>query len=292
LAADLLDGTEDPRAGIIDRLTRAVHALPDGVQEIRARFDTGYFALDLARACVQMGVRFTIGVRRNQAVLRQVLLVDEKAWTDATGMESTQVAVMEYLPAAWAEDPDVAEHVTKTGPVACLVRRTRLDATELPTERARRRKRVHPDQLQLALDGVIDHVYLYSFILTNLDVATAEKVVAVEHWYRRRTDIEALNRDAKHGAALRHLPSGDKTVNTVWMWAALLTCTISAFLHELAHLTDGPRRTIARLRREIIHVPARVRHARDGTIWLHPPPGQRDFLATILERLQALPTAG
>ena len=48
-------------------------------------------------------------------------------------------------------------------------------------------------------------LYGYSYILTNLDVSTPAKLVEVEH--RHRTDIEALNKDAKHGAALRHLPS-------------------------------------------------------------------------------------
>ena len=286
LACDLLDGREDARAGIVDRLTRAVHALPEAVAEINARFDTGYFAVDLARACVQMGVRFAIGVRRNSAVLRQVQAVPEAAWSEATGMDGTQVAVMEYLPDAWAKDPDIAKDA-KACPVACLARRTRLEAADLPTERARKRRRIHPDQLALALDGVIDHVYLYSFILTNRDVATPAKAAEVEAWYRRRTDIEALNRDAKHGAALRHMPSGDKTVNRLWCAAALLTCTLSAFLQELAGPILGrSRMTIARLRRELICVPARVRHARDGTIWLHPPPGF-PLLDHVLTSLQA-----
>jgi hypothetical protein len=293
LAADLLDGREDPRAGVVDRVTRAVNALPDGVGQVRLRVDTGYFAGDLAVACVQMGVAFAIGVQRNAAVLRQVLTIQEDVWTDAVGMDGTQVAVMDYLPGAWAKDPDLAASLQET-PVACLVRRTRLDADRIPTERARKRRRIHPDQLQLALDGVVDHVYMYSFILTNLPVHAPEQVAQVEHWYRHRTDIEALNRDAKHGAALRHLPSGKKTTNSVWMWAALIACAISAATTWLARLAPPGgqgRATIARLRREVWAVPARVRHARDGTRWLHPPPGFT-LLTTVLERLQALPTTG
>ena len=81
-------------------------------------------------------------------------------------------------------------------------------------------------QQALALEGKLDYVYGYSFILTNLDVSTPANLVEVEHWYRHRTDIEALKKDAKHGAALRHLPSGDHTVNTAWMWAALLVRAI------------------------------------------------------------------
>src|SRR5665811_1281012 len=81
----------------------------------------------------------------------------------------------------------------------------------------------------------------YSYILTNLDVSTPTKLVEVEHWYRHRTDIEALNKDAKHDAALRHLPSGDRTVNTVWMWAALLACAISNWIQEITRHRRRPR---------------------------------------------------
>ncbi|HEX5119294.1 MAG TPA: transposase [Pseudonocardiaceae bacterium] len=136
----------------------------------------------------------------------------------------------------------------------------------------------------------MDHVYGYSFILTNMDVSTEENVAWVEWWYRHRTDIEALNKDAKHGAALRHMPSGDLTVNTVWMWAALLATALSAWLQELTGIDRGNgrgRRTIARLRRELFCVPARVvHHAR--RIELRLPPGPQ-LLAIVLTRLRALP---
>lgn len=83
------------------------------------------------------------------------------------------------------------------------------------------------------------NVYGYSFVLTNLDVSTPEKTAEVEHWYRHRTDIEALNKDAKIGAALRHLPSGDPVVNTVWTWSALLAAAMSAWLQELPGSTGA-----------------------------------------------------
>ncbi len=78
------------------------------------------------------------------------------------------------------------------------------------------------------MDGLVTHVYAYSFIATNLDVSTPAKAVAVEAWHRMRTDIEDRIRDAKHGAALRHLPSGTRAANTVWMWGALLAVNLSA----------------------------------------------------------------
>jgi hypothetical protein len=174
---------------------------------------------------------------------------------------------------------------------SCLVRRVRVPLGNLSGNlKARRRRTVPEGQLRLAFHKMADHVYAYSFIITDLDVSTGEKAAQVEHWYRHRTDIEALNRDAKHGAALRHLPSGDQTINTVWMWAALLACAMSAWLQEITGIDRGNgrgRATIARLRRELIRVPARlVRHAR--CLQLRLPPGPQ-LLTTVLNRLTALP---
>jgi hypothetical protein len=141
-------------------------------------------------------------------------------------------------------------------------------------------------------------VYGYSFIVTNLDVSTAEHAAAVEHWYRHRTQIENLFRDAKHGAALRHLPSGYPEVNRAWMWGALLAASLTGWLHQLTatptadggllgHGVRDGQAMIATLRHRLIRVPARlVRHA--GALILRPPPGY-DLLAEVLARIRALP---
>jgi hypothetical protein len=83
--------------------------------------------------------------------------------------------------------------------------------------------------------------------VTNLDVTSGDRAAAVEHWYRHRTSIENLFRDAKHGAALRHLPSGHPEVNTAWMWGRC-----SRQPHRLAAPAHRPfrtRRCAARTRR-------------------------------------------
>ena len=166
--------------------------------------------------------------------------------------------------------------------------------------RSRRRRTLHPDQRalpfpELAKAGAI---YAYSFILTSLDVSTPDKAVAVEHWYRHRTTVENVFRDGKHGAALRHLPSGYPRVNMAWMWGALLAASIAAWLHQLTATTAGPaivaghgtrggKAMIETLRRRLIAVPGRLtRHA--GQLILRLPPGHR-LLAEILARLRALP---
>jgi hypothetical protein len=141
-------------------------------------------------------------------------------------------------------------------------------------------------------------VYGYSFIVTNLDVSTGQRAASAEHWYRHRTAIENVFRDAKLGAALRHLPSGYPEVNTAWMWGALLAASIAGWLHQLT-ATPGPggrlfghgvrdgQAMIATLRHRLIRIPARlVRHA--GALDLRLPPGHH-LLTKILTRLRTLP---
>jgi len=285
LAADLLAGNEDPRAGVVDLLGRALAGLwaataPHGGHgRVRVRGDIGYFTKDLADAIVAAGADFAIGANRNPATWRLAASVPEDAWTDADGMPGAQVAVTDYTPRGWPEGTQ------------CLIRRVRHDAVAISADpRARRRKTIPADQLTLALDGDIEQVWAYSFIVTNLDVTTPDQARAVECWYRHRTDIEDRIRDAKHGAALRHLPSGDRAVNTAWMWGALLAVNLSAWLHELAGLDHGDgrgRAHLGRLRRELICIPGRViRHARRTVLRLPPGPS---LLAESLARLREIP---
>gem|GEM_PF-1576331 len=158
---------------------------------------------------------------------------------------------------------------------------------------------LHPDQRALPLAELADAdtVYAYSFIVTDLDVSTSDRAVAVEHWYRHRTQIENLFRDSKLGAALRHLPSGHPEVNRAWMWGGLLAATLVGWLHHLTateqdgrlvgHGVRGGQAMIATLHHRLIAVPARlIRHA--GALTLRLPPGE-DLLAHVLARIRTLP---
>ncbi|HWO60267.1 MAG TPA: IS1380 family transposase [Umezawaea sp.] len=292
LAADLMAGNEDPRPHAPELLRRALAALPAPARagRIRLRADAGYFAGELARAALFAEVEFAIGAKRIAPLWRILDGVAETDWTDAIDMTNAQVAVAEYCPDWWP------------AATRLLIRRVRLDvsAGQVSADpRARRRRTLHPDQRALPLDelAAADAVYGYSFVVTNLDVTTPERAAAVEHWYRHRTSIENMFRDAKHGAALRHLPSGYPEVNRGWMWGALLAASIAGWLHQLTATRSGARlfghgirggqAMIATLRHRLIRVPARlVRHS--GELTLRLPPGH-DLLNEVLARIRALP---
>ena len=291
LAADLLAGDVDPRSHACALLVRAVAGLPEPVRRsgrVAMRADAGYFAGDLARAARELDVQFAIGAKRITTVWRALSGIEEGDWVEAIDMNAAQVAVSNYKPAGWPEG------------TAMLIRRVALDAAGISADpRARRRRTIPKDQLELALSGQASIVYGYSFILTDLDVTSGAKAASVEHWYRHRTEIEDRFRDSKHGGALRHLPSGHPHVNTAWMWGALLATSIAGWLHQLTATTDqhghlhgwgtrGGKAMIGTLRHAIIAVPARLTsHA--GRPVLRLPPG-RQILAEVLSRLRELPT--
>jgi hypothetical protein len=301
LAAELMSGRDDPRSHAADLLGRALAALPAAARagQVRVRADAGYFAGALVRASQLAGAGFAIGAPRAAPLWRLLDGLAEHDWHDAIAMPGAQVAVAGYCPPWWPADTRL------------LIRRVPLDpgtgrasAQITGNLRARRRRTLHPDQRGLSLPELAQlalstPVYGYSFIVTNLDVSTGERAVAVEHWYRHRTQIENLFRDSKAGAALRHLPSGDQRVNRAWMWGALLAVSLTGWLHHLTadiepdgrldgHGVRGGQAMIATLQHRLIAVPARlVHHA--GTLVLRLPPGE-NLLAEILARVRALPT--
>jgi hypothetical protein len=203
LAADLGDGTDDPRATAPDLLRRALAALPPRARQsgrVAMRADAGYFAGQLARAAHDAQIAFAIGAKRIAPLWRLLAGIADDAWHDAIDMDGAQVAVAEYCPDWWPASTRL------------LIRRVSLDPAQVSADpRSRRRRTLHPDQRGMLFPELAQQpaVYAYSFILTNLDVSAPDKAAAVEHWYRHRTTVENIFRDSKLGAALRHLPYVD-----------------------------------------------------------------------------------
>ncbi len=293
LAADLGDGTDDPRATAPGLLRRALASLPERARasgRVAMRADAGYFAGQLARAAHDEHIAFAIGAKRIAPLWRLLAGIAEDAWHDAIDMDGAQIAVAEYCPDWWPADTRL------------LIRRVLLDPAQVSADpRSRRRRTLHPDQRALPIPELASAgaIYAYSFIVTNLDVSSPDKAVAAEHWYRHRTTVENIFRDSKLGAALRHLPSGYPQVNMAWMWGALLAASMAAWLHQLTAITAGPdildghgvrggKAMIATLRWRLIAVPGRlIRHARHLILRL--PPGHDSLLPEILARLRDLP---
>ena len=204
LAADLMAGNEDPRPHAAELLGRALAALPAPARagRIRLRADAGYFAGELARAALFAEVEFAIGARRIAPLWRILDGVAETDWTDAIDMADAQVAVADYCPDWWP------------AATRLLIRRVRArrrpPGRSPPTRGPGGAAPCTPTSAPCRSPSSPprDAVYGYSFIVTNLDVSTGERAAAVEHWYRHRTQVENMFRDAKLGGRAAAPPLG------------------------------------------------------------------------------------
>ena len=119
LAADLGDGTDDPRATAPDLLRRALASLPERARasgRVAMRADAGYFAGQLARAAHDAQISFAIGAKRIAPLWRLLAGIAEDDWHDATGMDNAQVAVAEYCPDWWPAQHPAADPPGRAGP--------------------------------------------------------------------------------------------------------------------------------------------------------------------------------
>ena len=138
LAADLGDGTDDPRATAPDLLRRALAVLPQQARasgRVALRADAGYFAGALARAAHDEHIGFAIGAKRIAPLWRLLAGLAEDGWHDAIDMDGAQIAVAGYCPDWWPANTRL------------LIRRVALDPEQVSADpRSRRRRTLHPDQ--------------------------------------------------------------------------------------------------------------------------------------------------
>jgi hypothetical protein len=264
---------------------RALSRLPAGHGPATFRIDSAYYQLELLERLRREGSRFTVSVPRSQAMWKALAEVDEDAWQEALDMPGAQVAETSYRPDGWKHEP-----------LRLAIRRVPFTAAEIAKLKGSRRlKTIHPDQLQLVLDGQIDSVYGYSFVLTDIHW---QPTIWIEHFHRHRAQIEERLKESKLGQALRHLPSGDEHANRVWLTAALLALNLTAFCCDLCPAAGASgkapdsaplRRAAKTLRNLMFNIPARI--VRTGRrLILRPPAGyqHRTILQATLDAIYAL----
>ena len=238
-------------------IARAERLLPAGHGRVTVRGDSGFYAAGLMMSLRKRGMRFTFSATRTSLMWSKLAEIDEAAWADAIDMRGAEVAEVPFTPEGWKHEQ-----------LRLIVRRVAVTAAELlaGSPKARRRKTIPPEQLQMVLDGQLDSTYAYSFIVTDIpqdEMSAAE----VEHFHRHRAQIEERFKDAKLGQALRHLPSGKLAANRLWLCCALLALNITAWVCDISPAAgasgnapqDTPLRRHAKtLRRILFCVPGRI----------------------------------
>jgi hypothetical protein len=224
LCGELVGGNQEKLSGARGATIarRAIGLLGADHDPVDFRIDSAYYQIELLLALRKAKSRFTVSVPRSQAMWRIAAQIPEDAWSDATGMPDAQIAETTYKPAGWTHEP-----------LRLIVRRVAFSAERVAngSVRARQRKTIPPEQLQLALDGQATTVYGYSFILS--DHPAQRPTAWVEHHHRHRAQIAQRLKDAKLGQALRHLPCRNMAANRTWMLACLCALNLTAMTCDI-----------------------------------------------------------
>ncbi|MGK2930786.1 MAG: IS1380 family transposase [Acidimicrobiales bacterium] len=203
------------------------------VGEILVRGDSAYGNSSVVAACLKAGVRFSVVVPKNSAVLRAMGAIDDQAWTPV----HYPGAVLDPETGELISDAEVAEvgfiafGSTKHPVTARLVVRRVRDKNKL--------EELFP-------------VWRYHPFFTN----SLESVAAADVTHRRHAIIETVFADVIDGP-LAHLPSGRFASNHAWAICAAMTHN----LLRAAETLDPTKPAVTRgatLRRQIVHVPARL----------------------------------
>jgi Transposase DDE domain group 1 len=201
--------------------------------EILVRGDSAYGNSAVVGACVKAKVRFSVVLAKNRAVAAAVSTIPEAAWTPV------------HYPGA-VLDPETGELISDAEVAETSF--TAFGSTKHPVTARLVVRRVR-DQNKLA---ELFPVWRYHPFFTN----SAEPTVDADLTHRRHAVIETVFSNLIDGP-LAHMPSGRFASNSAWALCAMITHN----LLRAADTLDSTRPAVARastLRRQIIHVPARL----------------------------------
>lgn len=246
----------------LQALELALEQLPqtalDG--DILARSDSAGASHELAFACRETRIRFSLGYAIKEAVRGAILSLPESAWRPAVNNDGQQ------REGAW---------------VAELTGRVNLKDWPQGTRLICRRERPHPGA-QLTFTDTDGHRF-QCFITDQQD----DDVAALEAIHRQHAQVEDRVKTLKATGA-SHLPFAAFAANAAWLELALTSHDLLVWTQQLAldgeHAVCEPKR----LRYRILHVAGQLtRHARRTTLHL---PADWPWAAAIVRAFKRLDT--
>lgn len=206
--------------------------------KVLLRADSAFYGHGAVGAAVRAGAQVSVTVRLDPRVKAAIAAIGDQAWTPIQYTD----AIFDQDTQTWISTAEVAE-------IPFTAFAAQKKANQIPGRLVVRRipdLNPHPGQPTLFQTWRF-HAF---FTTSTLDTITADKT------HRGHAIIEQVHADLKN-SALAHLPSGKFTANAAWLVLAVMAFNLTRAAATLTG-TSMAKATTGTIRRELVHVPARV----------------------------------
>ena len=263
LAGELRNGDRPSGEQIARHLRSALAALPEGVEKIYARADSGFYCWEAVEAYQKAGCQFIVVARKTVRLVEELKRAD---WKPSPNTDADGECEFRYQPDGWGND--------------CRFVALRYEKEPEPVEQG------EAEQYQLFETGG----YTYRVFVTNLK----DPIDLAVWFYNQRAGAENLIKEANNDAGLAAHPSGRFDVNCIHFQMAMLAynlnCWLMLFNREADVTVETMRHTTlqtARLR--FLFVAAKiVRHAGSTRISYSDHYEERGIFPRLMERLRTI----
>lgn len=237
IAGELRNGDRPTGAQIARHLENVFAILPEGVETIYARADSGFYCAEAVAAYDKAGVQFIISARKTSRLIDELKAAE---WTGSPKTDADGQCEFRYQPEGWDQAYRfVALRYEKKQKAAAAAQK--------------------PEQYQL-FDTL---EYSYRVFVTNMSGG-----IAMLTWfYNQRAGAENLIKEAKNDAGMADHPSGRWAMNCIFFQLAMLAYNLNCWLmlfnrEEEATVETLGHTTLATARLRFLFLAARIwRHA-------------------------------
>jgi hypothetical protein len=232
MGGELRNGDRPTGRQIARHLESVFAALPEGVQTIYARADSGFYCAEAVEAYEKAGVQFIISARKT-ARLSETLKGAE--WTGSPQTDADGQCEFQYQPEGWG-------------------RAYRFIALRY------RKKKLEPEAEQPEQYQLFDTPeYSYRVFATKM----AGGIAMLTWFYNQRAGAENLIKEAKNDAGMADHPSARWAMNCIYFQLALLAYNLNCWLmlfnrEEQATVETLGHSTLATARLKFLFLAARI----------------------------------
>ena len=263
VGGELRKGDRPTGKQIAAHLESVFAALPETVERVYARADSGFYCWEAVATYEKHGCRFVLSAQKTSRLVEELQVA---AWTGSPRTDADGQCEFRYQPQGWGR--------------AYRFVALRYQKKPKPTECN------EPEQYQL----FDTPEYSYRVFVTNLDAP----IDALVGFYRQRAGAENLIKEANNDAGLAAHPSARWAMNCVHFQLAMLAYNLNCWLmlfnrEEQAKTEDLHHTTLATARLRFLFLAAKiVRHAGAVLVRYSDHYPEQGTMSRLMDRLRSI----